>query len=91
MILMTLQKRMMMILIQMPRYCTGSNISFKESHADTVTLKMPRKGLAKALTPAAGRMQMSTNKSFAYAAVIIKASDGKMSDFAISRATFFSV
>ena len=57
---------------------------------DIVTLNLPQKGLAKLLTPIAGRMHMSTNQSFAYAAEVIKAGKGKVSDFAISRSTFYA-
>lgn len=57
---------------------------------DTVTLTMPRKGLAKLLAPSAARMHMSTSQSFAYASEVIKAGSGMISDFAISRSTFYA-
>ena len=42
------------------------------------TLELPRKGLAKALSPSAGRMQLSTRQSFAYAADLIRLGQGKI-------------
>ena len=57
---------------------------------DTVMLELPRKGLAKALTPMAGRMHMSTRQSFGYTAQVIKAGKGQVSDFAISKSIFHS-
>ena len=67
----------------------SSRQKYKErKKPETISLELPRKGLAKVLTPCAGRMQLSTNKSFAYAAEMIKAGEGKLSDFAISRSTF---
>lgn len=60
-----------------------------EKKPDTVTLEMPRKGLAKVLTPIAGRMQLSNRQSFAYAAEVIKAGKGKVADFAMSKSSFY--
>jgi hypothetical protein len=57
--------------------------------SETVTLELPRKGLAKALSPSAGRMQLSTRQSFAYAADIIRLCKRKVNDFAMSRSTFY--
>lgn len=70
-----------------------AHVSYRQQYnlrkkPDTVMLNLPRKGLAKLVTPSAGRMHMSTNQSFVYATDIIKAGKGKVSDFAISRSTF---
>ena len=46
---------------------------------------MPRKVVAKVRTSMAGRKQKSTRQSIAYAAQMIKARKGKVSDFAISK------
>ena len=67
------------------KQCDKSRFDTPES----ITLELPRKGLAKKLTASAGRMKLSTNQSFAYAADIIKAGKGKLSDFSISRSTFY--
>ena len=53
-------------------------------------LELPRKGLAKALTPMAGRLHMTIRQSFWYTAQVIKAGKGKLSDFTISKSTFHS-
>ena len=56
---------------------------------ETVPLELPRKGLANTLSPIASRMKLSTRQSFAFAADLIKIGNGKLSDFAISRSTFY--
>ena len=51
---------------------------------DKITLQIPRKGLAKALSPGAARMKLSKRQTFAFTCDLIRLGEGKVSDFSLS-------
>ena len=60
----------------------------KNSKPDTVILEIPRRNLAKVLSPSASRMKLSVRQSLVCASDMIRVGKGKVSNFAISKTTF---